>query len=88
MTAFLLAQTAGLPNWGWAIILLLAVTEMVLGRCEDPRFRSTADTLRHGLGVALALTPVGGPWLIRFLKVVYIVPKSIGIPDRKKQESP
>jgi hypothetical protein len=69
---------AGLPRWGWVLLILLSVLEMVLGRSKDPRWRSVAESLRHILGFilipVLSKVPVIGLLILGILKTLCIIP--------------
>lgn len=76
--AWLVESTLGLPHWGWALVVLLSVIEMFLGRSQDPRWRSVADSLRHALGLVLVPTlerlPAFGPALLALLRALGVLP--------------
>lgn len=86
MKEYMLASLAGMPRWGWLLLILLAVIEKVLGQSKDARFRSVADSLRNLLGIVLETIPVAGPLLVRVLRAVYVVPKAenagLPLPDK------
>lgn len=69
---------SGLPKWGWLLLILFSVLEMILGRSKDPRWRSVADSLRHILGFVfvpvLSKIPVVGLLLLGILKTLCIIP--------------
>lgn len=72
---WLSVHVAGMPRWGWGLIILGVVVEKVLGQMKDERFRSVADAVRNLLGLALARVPgIGGP-LLTLLRMAYVVPK-------------
>ena len=88
MTAWLKVVSYGLPRWGWAIIVLLMVTEAILGRVKNPRWHSVADAIRNLLEMilvpVLGKIPGVGPLVIALLNA--LAPDDENKPKKAKKE--
>lgn len=76
LTQWLQVSTAGMPRWGWGLIVLGVVSETIMGRSKDPRWRSLGDSIRNLLGMALNALPGGAP-ILRVLQALYLVPPGV-----------
>ncbi len=77
LVSWLTTFSYGLPNWGWALMVVFSLIEMVLGNSKDERWRSIAGSMRNAagmvLGIVLRKVPMGY-LVLQVLQMLKVIP--------------